>query len=458
MALIFQQFKYSLSPHLIDPYSIINGVIASSYTVDADTMGFVLDNKGIVEVDYSPSTDTLVTLNAIRIYTPEKVLGMSATGFSGLAIPIKPTGDDLDAVFKLGFQELVLTDTDDVYTPVVTTDTTADTLKAYSVDAQGGTDVAKFEDSYFASNYTLTKIDDSKFQLAKAGVTTTYSNFEAVEFNDTGRLTVDELLTKQPGASVDEVNGIARLYLAAFDRLPDISGLNNWVKVLEQGQSAPQIALSFSQAQEFKIKYGETDNEAFVTQLYQNVLDRAPDTAGLSGWVSNLNQGVSRGDILVSFADSSENKANADNYFKNMAQKSGNWEYTFEAVQADVQTLARLYKSAFDRDPDVSGLNVWVKHFEEGMSVKSIANAFYNSAEFTALYGNPSNTEYVNLLYKNVLHRAPDTDGLDNNVRALEVLNRTDMLVSFSNSAESINNTKIQFAGINEVNDVWQGF
>ena len=43
-----------------------------------------------------------------------------------------------------------------------------------------------------------------------------------------------------------------------------------------------------------------------------------------------------------------------------------------------------------------------------GTGLSQVATGFINSAEFKALYGNnPSNAEFVTLLYDNVLHRAP---------------------------------------------------
>ncbi len=67
-----------------------------------------------------------------------------------------------------------------------------------------------------------------------------------------------------------------------------------------------------------------------------------------------------------------------------------------------------------------------------------------SSAEFTSTYGNIntlSNTQFVTLLYNNVLDRAPDSGGLATWVNALNAgtLSRVDVLLNFSDSAEHIN-------------------
>ena len=74
----------------------------------------------------------------------------------------------------------------------------------------------------------------------------------------------------------------------------------------------------------------------------------------------------------------------------------------------------RLYQAAFDRVPDQGGLGYWIDQMDSGTGLSQVATGFINSAEFKALYGNnPSNAEFVTLLYDNVLHRAPDAGGYD---------------------------------------------
>ena len=102
-----------------------------------------------------------------------------------------------------------------------------------------------------------------------------------------------------------------RLYQAAFDRAPDSGGLGFHISVMEgAGVSLTQVAQGFVDSAEFKTRYGALGNGAFLTQLYQNILHRAPDPAGLAYWQGLLDSNaISRGEALVGFADSPENKA-----------------------------------------------------------------------------------------------------------------------------------------------------
>jgi len=73
-----------------------------------------------------------------------------------------------------------------------------------------------------------------------------------------------------------------------------------------------------------------------------------------------------------------------------------------------------IYKAAFNRAPDASGMGYWLAQKDGGSDmVTNIAQGFVNSAEFIAKYGaNPSNSSYVNNLYKNVLGRAGEAGGV----------------------------------------------
>ena len=102
----------------------------------------------------------------------------------------------------------------------------------------------------------------------------------------------------------------------------------------------------------------------------------------------------------------------------------------------------RLYKAAFDRESDDSGLGYWIAQLENGSSLNGVANAFVASDEFQSLYGDSvTDEEFVNLLYNNVLDRNADAGGYTYWTNALHSdLTRADVLVSFSESIENQNN------------------
>ncbi|WP_332855500.1 DUF4214 domain-containing protein [Duganella sp. S19_KUP01_CR8] len=101
-----------------------------------------------------------------------------------------------------------------------------------------------------------------------------------------------------------------RLYQSAFNRAPDSGGVGYWINVLDHGVSLKTVAQGFIDSPEFKTLYGAAPtDQAFITNLYNNVLHRAPDAGGSSFWMDRLHEGVSRVDVLMAFSESVENQA-----------------------------------------------------------------------------------------------------------------------------------------------------
>ena len=107
---------------------------------------------------------------------------------------------------------------------------------------------------------------------------------------------------------------ITKLYLAIMLRDPDYGGWTGWFSYLRAGHSQTEILNQFLGSQEFQLRYGSLDNTAFVTLVYNNVLNRAPDPAGLAQWVAWLNAGTySRADVMNGFITSPEFDARVRN-------------------------------------------------------------------------------------------------------------------------------------------------
>lgn len=97
-----------------------------------------------------------------------------------------------------------------------------------------------------------------------------------------------------------------------------------------------------------------------------------------------------------------------------------------------------LYQAAFNRTPDAGGLGFWINALDEGVSLQSVTHAFITSPEFITTYSNLNSTAYVDLIYQNVLHRAPDAGGEAFWVAGLTNggTNRELVLLNFTQSAE----------------------
>ncbi|GGK46836.1 DUF4214 domain-containing protein [Salinarimonas ramus] len=126
-------------------------------------------------------------------------------------------------------------------------------------------------------------------------------------------LTSVERVRLDDGTVAFDVDGAAgkayRLYEAAFDRTPDEGGLGFWIGVFDAGASIQAVAAAFVGSAEFASLYGQVDDAGFVDLLYRNILDRAGEAGGTAYWISELADGMSRGDVLASFSDGTENRA-----------------------------------------------------------------------------------------------------------------------------------------------------
>lgn len=115
------------------------------------------------------------------------------------------------------------------------------------------------------------------------------------------------------GANGNEAQAY-RLYQAAFDRTPDQDGLVYWINHMDNGLSLTNVAANFIGSNEFQNLYGTSQSTTeFVTRLYSNVLNRAPDSQGLAHWEAALNGGsLTKAQVLMSFSESAENRANVE--------------------------------------------------------------------------------------------------------------------------------------------------
>ena len=98
---------------------------------------------------------------------------------------------------------------------------------------------------------------------------------------------------------------VTRFYNSCLDRDPDLPGLENWVGYLQSGElSGGDVAERFIFSEEFLAK--NLSNEEFLNIMYWSFFGRNPDAEGYAGWLSQLNDGMSRKSVLARFVNSTE--------------------------------------------------------------------------------------------------------------------------------------------------------
>ena len=268
----------------------------------------------------------------------------------------------------------------------------------------------------------------------------------------------------QAAYDLDLGRTVYRLYQATLGREPDARGLTDWTEQLALGfNTLIGVAAGIVDSPEFVNAHETLDDAGFVTLLYQNVLGADPDPRGLAGWVTALEAGQSRVEVLLDFAQSAEfiDATNAAATEFTLARDPAFW-------QGDVY---RLYQATLGREPDQAGFQGWLDALSEGMPILEVINGFVRSLEFQNTYGDQDNTAFVTLLYQNMLGRDADADGFAEWVAQLDSgVSRPEIVGDFAQSAEFINATTpglrdwIRAQGVDDVldggagtNELWGG-
>ena len=182
-----------------------------------------------------------------------------------------------------------------------------------TIDGGGGTDKAYITAS---SDLRIDKLENKVMVSSKDSGLDTISNIEEIYINS-------ELINSSSYQRTEKLythenaDDIARLYLSVFDRLADEAGLDYWVNDFISGTSLRNISASFVLSDEFSSLYGSSQSDSeYINLLYQNVLYRDADSAGLEYWLNDMAEGALRADVLVSFSSSQEFIDLTSDYFR----------------------------------------------------------------------------------------------------------------------------------------------
>lgn len=115
--------------------------------------------------------------------------------------------------------------------------------------------------------------------------------------------------------------------------------------------------------------------------------------------------------------------------------------YTFINQEKAID-IARLYQAGLGREPDQGGMNYWISAVESGVSERDLSFSFLESPEFTNRYGDDdgmSNSEFISVMYQNVLGRQAEQEGFDYwvNVMNQGLMDREQGLIVFAESPEN---------------------
>jgi hypothetical protein len=163
----------------------------------------------------------------------------------------------------------------------------------------------------------------------------------------------------------NNANYLTKCYLALFQRDPDITSWNQIYKLMQAGAQPVTALNGFLSSPEYLAQFPNTlSNTAFVTSLYQKLLGRAPEPAGLAYWNFLLNFGVPRSLVLNGFITSPE----------------------YDARVSHQVTANLLYMTLLQRSGEPAGISFWTTVLNFGVPMNSVMGSFINSPEYLARF------------------------------------------------------------------------
>jgi hypothetical protein len=161
---------------------------------------------------------------------------------------------------------------------------------------------------------------------------------------------------------------------------------------------------------------------AVISGYYQAILGRSADTAGLAGWVADVNSGMTYAQVEADFANSAEAQTDITNLYEAILGRApdpagltaftqylatggslaGGRTVLADSVEAQTD-ITNLYQAILGRAPDPAGLMAFTQYLATGGSLAGGSVVLADSTE--------AQNDITNL-YEAVLGRAPDPAGL----------------------------------------------
>jgi len=226
---------------------------------------------------------------------------------------------------------------------------------------------------------------------------------------------------------------ISRIYNKILDREPDTDGMTYYNDLLVNNSlTGAQIGYNFIFSEEFTDR--SLSNGDYVEVLYNTFMDRSSDADGKAYWVNFLDNGVSREFVFKGFVESSE--------YTGICSETG---ITRGTVALDsyrdknpqlTMFISRMYLEALGRAPEIPGLEYYAEKLILGeVSPVQVSQNFIISPEFESR--NLSDSEFIKVIYRTFMGREFDEGGLQYHLNRLaNHTSREDILRGFAFSPE----------------------
>lgn len=237
---------------------------------------------------------------------------------------------------------------------------------------------------------------------------------------------------------------VSYAYCLVLRRAAEPDEVDLWAAALRSEAAAPlDMVFTLLRSTEFRQASEEMDNPAYVTAVYRRLLDRGPDAAGLNGYMALLADGsLSRAAVAEAVAQSDEFASRHPDLISRLAAEIRSCALPTSEVSIEPETQVRYaYCLLLGRDVDSTERADWTTALDEGSAtVDDLLRTLVSSAEFDARHQTSTLTDrqYVELIYRLMIGRDPDGQGLEAYSAQLSdgTLTRISMASSAMQSAE----------------------
>ena len=268
-------------------------------------------------------------------------------------------------------------------------------------------------------------------------------------------------------AMATSVQQVQELFLAIFGRPVGPIALAQYAKLLEISPNGPSDVLaSLAGTAEYQAALGGKTPAQSIDLVYQNLFGRHADAAGSQYWsgiiaggsdiahiVPLIAAGASGADLLAyqsrtaaalalhnaintlseaQMFDTDQGHATAKSYVTFVHDQqtlaTATTPFAINAVTADIEAarpwsrpdivdvqVQWTYMAYFGRPADKLGFDYWANGLDgsgANQNLSTMVSAFANSAEFQAMYPQPTNAQKIGSIYQHLFSRSGDAAGI----------------------------------------------
>ena len=186
---------------------------------------------------------------------------------------------------------------------------------------------------------------------------------------------------------------VTQVYNDLFERAPDSGGLTTWTTAIKRGAPRVGVANAITSSTEYRSR--------LITGVYGEFLGRTPDPSGLTNWLSAMQAGLTIQGMEGGFLASAE-------YYAKAGGTPESW-------------VRQLYRHVLGREAGDTEVAGWVTALAQGHSREAVARGFLLSTERL--------TTVVNGYYQDLLGRSIDPAGRTTWVTAIQQGARTEQII-----------------------------